>query len=137
MAHPMDWYGFGWKASEVSHRGKRKPAPVRKSAPEVIPGAEHELVIERVAAVDVAKASGKVCVCARELRGSVGDWQIFYYLLEAAGLDVQLVNACDVKNVPGRPEKMSAMRHGCVSSVSAGFCAPHSCRPSRSDSCVI
>jgi hypothetical protein len=33
-----------------------------KSAPEVIPDAEHELVIEWVAAVDVAKATGKVCV---------------------------------------------------------------------------
>jgi Transposase len=30
------------------------------------------------------------------------DWRIWYYLLEAAGLDVQLVNARDVKNVPGR-----------------------------------
>jgi hypothetical protein len=37
-------------------------APVDKSAPEVNPDAEHELVIERVAAVDVAKAAGKVCV---------------------------------------------------------------------------
>ena len=27
-----------------------------------IPDAEHELVIERVAAIDVAKAAGKVCV---------------------------------------------------------------------------
>ena len=26
------------------------------------------------------------------------------YLLEARGLDVQLVNACDVKNPPGRPK---------------------------------
>ena len=61
-AHPMDWFGFGWRASEVGHRGKRRLAPVDKSAPEVIPDAEHELVIERVAAVDVAKAAGKVCV---------------------------------------------------------------------------
>ena len=30
--------------------------------PEEIPDAEHELVIERVCAIDVAKASGKVCV---------------------------------------------------------------------------
>ena len=45
----------------MSHRGRRKPVPVDTSAPEVIPDAEHELVIERVAAVDVAKASGKVC----------------------------------------------------------------------------
>ena len=33
-----------------------------KSAPEVIPDTEHELVIELVAAVDVAKAASKVCV---------------------------------------------------------------------------
>jgi transposase len=32
------------------------------------------------------------------------DWRIWYYLLEAAGLDVQLVNARDVKTVPGRPK---------------------------------
>jgi transposase len=31
-------------------------------------------------------------------------WRGFYYLLEAAGLSVQLVNARDVKNVPGRPK---------------------------------
>jgi transposase len=29
-------------------------------------------------------------------------WRIWFYLLEAAGLDVWLVNARDVKNVPGR-----------------------------------
>jgi transposase len=29
-------------------------------------------------------------------------WRIWFYLLEVAGLDVQLVNARDVKNVPGR-----------------------------------
>ncbi|WP_018791519.1 IS110 family transposase [Salinispora arenicola] len=31
-------------------------------------------------------------------------WRIWYYLLESAGLDVQLVNARDFKNVPGRPK---------------------------------
>jgi len=31
-------------------------------------------------------------------------WRIWFYLLESAGLDVQLVNARDVKNVPGRPK---------------------------------
>ena len=31
-------------------------------------------------------------------------WRIWYYLLEDQGLDVQLVNARDVKNVPGRPK---------------------------------
>jgi transposase len=29
-------------------------------------------------------------------------WRIWFYLLESVGLDVQLVNARDVKNVPGR-----------------------------------
>jgi transposase len=31
-------------------------------------------------------------------------WRPFFYLLEAAGLRVELVNARDVKNAPGRPE---------------------------------
>ena len=31
-------------------------------------------------------------------------WRIWFYLLEAAGLAVQLVNSRDVKNVPGRPK---------------------------------
>lgn len=31
-------------------------------------------------------------------------WRIWFYLLEDAGLDVQLVNARDAKNVPGRPK---------------------------------
>src|ERR1700682_1198723 len=137
--HPMDWFGFGWRASKVSHRGKRRLAPVDKSAPEVIPDAEYELVIERVAAVDVAKAAGKVCVrlpakAGRRISrvwdvpartGAISElgeqlvelgvqkvtvestsdyWRIWYYLLESAGLKVDLVNARDVKNVPGRPK---------------------------------
>ena len=31
-------------------------------------------------------------------------WRIWFYLLEASGLDVQLVNARDVKAAPGRPK---------------------------------
>ena len=31
-------------------------------------------------------------------------WRIWFYLLESAGLRVQLVNARDVKNAPGRPK---------------------------------
>jgi hypothetical protein len=106
-----------------------------KTEPEEIPDADHELIIERVAAIDVAKASGKVClrlprpgraghrvsrvwdveattaaVCEladhlvagqveRVTVESTSDyWRIWYYLLEAAGLSVQLVNARDVKN---------------------------------------
>jgi transposase len=109
------------------------------AGPVEIPDAEHELMIERVAAVDVAKAAGKVCVRLPGRSGrrfsrvwnvsartgaiselaeqliqsgiqkvtveSTSDyWRIWYYLLEAAGLEVQLVNARDVKNVPGRPK---------------------------------
>ena len=115
---------------------KQKPAMVE---PVEIPDAEHELVIERAAAIDVAKAAGKVCVrlpgksgrrfsrvwdlparsgAITELAQHLVDlgvekltvestsdyWRIWYYLLEDQGLDVQLVNARDVKNVPGRPK---------------------------------
>ena len=31
-------------------------------------------------------------------------WRPFFYLMEAAGLHVELVNARDVKNAPGRPK---------------------------------
>jgi transposase len=102
---------------------------------------EHERILERVCAIDVAKASGKVCTrvphpsrpgarrtlvwdvdattnAILELGGhlagegvekvtleSTSDyWRIWFYLLEAAGLDVQLVNARDIKNAPGRPK---------------------------------
>ena len=102
---------------------------------------EHEPIVERVAAIDVAKASGMVCLriphetipdrrvtkvwpvaattaalvelgdhlrCERVTRvvlESTSDyWRPFYYLLEAAGLMVWLVNAAQVKNVPGRPK---------------------------------
>lgn len=104
-----------------------------------IPDEGHELVLARVAAVDVGKRSGMVCVglphssqsgrrtsrvwsvdatfntvagLAEQLLDmgiekvtveSTSDyWRIWFYLLEAAGISVQLVNARDVKNVPGR-----------------------------------
>jgi transposase len=97
--------------------------------------------VERVAAVDVAKASGTVCtrmphesvpgkrvtkvwqVCSmtralveladhlrcegiqRVVLESTSDyWRPFYYLLEAAGVTMWLVNAAQAKNVPGRPK---------------------------------
>jgi transposase len=98
-------------------------------------------VVERVASVDVAKASAMVCTrvphpsiagrrlarvwevrsttnaiiaLAEQLVGegiervvveSTSDyWRPFLYLLEAHGLVVWLVNARDVKQVPGRPK---------------------------------
>ena len=111
------------------------------SEPQEIEDEEYEQVLERVAAVDVAKATGMVCTrlphpsrpgrrqtkvwnadattnaiieLGEYLAGlgiekvtleSTSDyWRPFYYLLEAAGLSVQLVNSRDVKNVPGRPK---------------------------------
>ena len=38
------------------------------------------------------------------LESTADYWRIWFYLLEAAGLDVQLVNSRDVRNVPGRPK---------------------------------
>jgi transposase len=38
------------------------------------------------------------------LEGTSDYWRIWFYLLEAAGLDVQLVRAQDVKQAPGRPK---------------------------------
>jgi len=97
--------------------------------------------LERVAAIDVAKATGMVCVrlphqsvpgrrvsrvfevaattnaiaalsdelfemgIERVVLEATSDyWRAFFYLLEARGLTVWLVNARDVKNVPGRPK---------------------------------
>lgn len=109
--------------------------------PQEIVDEEHEQVHERVAAVDVAKATGMVCVRVPDdsrpgrrvsrvwevqattravielgdhlvcegiekvtLESTSDYWRIWFYLLEAAGLDVQLVNSRDVRNVPGRPK---------------------------------
>jgi len=102
---------------------------------------EHEEIVGRVAAIDVAKASGMVCTrvphatkagrrvttvwqvpsttnqileLAEQLAGegiervvveSTSDyWRPFVYVLEARGLVVWLVNARDVKHLPGRPK---------------------------------
>jgi transposase len=119
---------------------------VRKQ--QVIDDQEHERVFDRVAAVDVAKASGVVCtrlphpsrpggrqstvwtvpatmssvtgLAARlaadqvqmvTLESTADYWRIWYYVLETAGLKVQLVNACQARNLPGRPktDKLDAM----------------------------
>jgi len=109
--------------------------------PQEIVDEEHEQIVARVAAIDVAKASGKVCtrvpheskpgrrvtkvwdvgattgaileladhlLCERIEKVTVEStsdyWRPFFYLLQARGLDVQLVNSREVKNVPGRPK---------------------------------
>ena len=111
-----------------------------KARPQVIEDDEHQRVFEKVAAVDVAKATGMVCT---RLPGTGGRpraskvwevtaataavtglgralaadgiemvtleatsdyWRIWYYLLEAAGLAVQLVSPAQAKNLKGRPK---------------------------------
>ncbi len=101
----------------------------------------HERVHERVAAIDVAKDSGRVCtrlplpsrpgtrrstvwtVQARTrairalgaqlkeagvelvtLESTSDYWRIWFFVLEACGLAVQLVSASQAKNLPGRPK---------------------------------
>ncbi len=118
------------------------------SKPQVIEDEEHERIFERVAAVDVAKASGMVCMrvphpsragvrqstvwmvqatmpAVRGLAGQLvregiekvtlestsGYWRIWYYVLEAAGLEVQLVSASQARQLTGRPraDKLDVM----------------------------
>jgi hypothetical protein len=102
---------------------------------------DREELVQRVAALDIAKGSAKVCVrvphetverrrvtkvfdvasttkaimgLAEELsearvervvmEATSDYWRPFFYVLEARGLVVWLVNARDVKQVPGRPK---------------------------------
>jgi transposase len=61
-------------------------------------------------------------------------WRIWYYLLETAGLTVQLVNPAHARQLAGRPKT------GWTRSSSPGWprwacCARRSCRPRRSARC--
>jgi len=113
----------------------------RQASRQLIEDEEHQLRYERVAGIDVAKASGVVCTrlppvreggrrvsrietvaaaaagilaLAARLAGdgvqmvtleSTSDyWRIWYYLLEAAGLRVQLVSASQARRLAGRPK---------------------------------
>jgi transposase len=109
--------------------------------PQEVEDEGYEQLLERVAAVDVAKASGMVCTrVPREgqpgkrrtrvwqvdattnaileladhlvaegiekvtLESTSDYWRIWFYLLEAGGLEVQLVRAQDLRQAPGRPK---------------------------------
>ncbi len=110
--------------------------------PQVVPDEDHEVIYERVAAVDVAKASGVVCMrtpdqgrpgrfvnriwdnvpATRARVAELGEellrcqvqmvtlestsdyWRVWYYVLESAGLAVQLVSASQARNLKGRPK---------------------------------
>ena len=62
-------------------------------------------------------------------------WKGVFYLLEAAGFETWLVNARDVKHLPGGPRPTPWTRSGCASSPSGRCCGPASCRHRRSGSC--
>jgi len=63
------------------------------------------------------------------------DWKPFYYLLEdLPGVEVMLVNARHVKNLPGR--KTSPMQPGWLSSAPMVWSVGRSSHPSRSGSCA-
>lgn len=77
----------------------RLPGPAGRRVSRVWPVSATTNAVGDLAAELVAAGVEKVTV------ESTSDyWRIWFYLLEAAGLDVQLVNARDVKNVPGRPK---------------------------------
>jgi transposase len=140
--------------------------------PQEIEDEEHEQILERVAAVDVAKAAGMVCTrVAHQARPgkrrtrvwqvdaatsailelgehlaaegiekvtleSTSDyWRIWFYLLESAGLDVQLVRAQDVKQAPGRPKSDKLDAVWLAKLTERGCCGPRSSPRRRSGSC--
>ena len=135
---------------------------------------EVELVVQRVTALDLGKATLEACMRVphpskpgrrmQEIRGyatttaallemaiwlrqwgiervvmeSTSDyWKGVYYLLEAEGFDCWLVNAREVKNVPGRAKKIALMRCGWRRWPSAACAARRWCTRRRSAGCAI
>jgi transposase len=78
---------------------------------------------------------GELGVTRVVMEATSDDWRGVFYLLEAAGFEVWLVNARDVKHLPGRPRPTPWMRSGCASSPSARCCGPASSPHRRSGSC--
>ena len=73
-------------------------------------------------------------------RGNVSglpDWKGVYYLLESEGFDCWLVNAREVKNVPGRAKKIALMRCGRQRWPNAACAARRWCTRRRSVGCAI
>jgi hypothetical protein len=80
-----------------------------------------DLVVERVAALDLGKAGLEACAGV-------------YYLLEAEGFDCWLINAREVKNVPGRAKTDGPMRSGWPKWPSVACAGPRWCsRPKSAD----
>ena len=127
-----------------------------------------DLVVERVAALDLGKAGLEACVRVphpqrpgrrmQELRGYATTtaqllamaawlrhwhvqrvvmeststyWKGVYYLLEAEGFDCWLVNAREVKNVPGRAKTDRADAVWLAKVAERGMCRPSLVQPAR------
>ena len=127
---------------------------------------ELELLVERVAGLDVGKAELVACVrvphpskpgrrmqevrayatttaelvamavwlrqhrVQRVVMESTGDyWKGIYYLLEAEGLDCWLVNARDVKNLPGRAKTDTLDSIWLAKVAERGMCSPSLVHP--------
>ena len=127
-----------------------------------------EMVVERIAALDLGKAGLEACVRVpsphrpgrrmQELRGygtttaqllemvawlrhwgvqravmesTSTYWKGVYYLLEAEGFDAWLVNAREVKNVPGRPKTDRADAVWLAKVAERGMCRPSLVHPAE------
>jgi transposase len=119
----------------------RKPQKRKRMSARIVEDEDYQLRHEKVAGIDVAKASGMICLrlppedgrgkrfskvwetgstvpetqaVAEELlaagvelvsmESTSGYWRTWFATLEAAGLEVQLVNASQARNLPGRPK---------------------------------
>ena len=63
-------------------------------------------------------------------------WRIWYYLLEGAGLNVQLVNPAHARQLAGGPRPTGSTRSGSPGWRRWACCGPASCRRRRSGRCA-
>jgi transposase len=133
----------------------------KRMSAQVVEDEDYQLQYERVAGIDVAKASGMVCLrlppgpgrsrrsskvwevsatvpgvmsLAAELKAarvqkvsmeSTSDyWRVWFYILEEAGLDVQLVDSSQARNLPGRPKTDKADAAWIARLTEMGLLAP-------------
>jgi len=62
-------------------------------------------------------------------------WRIWFFVLEACGLTVQLVSAAQAKNLPGRPKTDRLDAQWLARPAEMGLLRAYSCRRRRSATC--
>ena len=62
-------------------------------------------------------------------------WRIWFFVLEACGLAVQLVSASQARNLPGRPKTDKLDAQWLARLTEMACCVPASSRPGRSGTC--